>query len=154
MLIVDDDPAFRTLAGLLSESGFVVVGEAESVAGALETARRVRPAAALVDVGLPDGDGFELARQLTALPWQPRVVLTSMHPNAGRARKFAGAGRSRLSTRGIFQGHPSCSGSAPHRHACDGADTLRNDYHAARSGRRGRGSVTGGHRAAAHGGRV
>jgi CheY-like chemotaxis protein len=44
VLIVDDDPAFRALASrLLSESGFVVVGEAESVAGALETARQVRP---------------------------------------------------------------------------------------------------------------
>lgn len=93
VLIVDDDPAFRALAGrLLSESGFVVVGEAESVAGALETARRVRPAAALVDVGLPDGDGFALARQLTALPWKPRVVLTSMHPNAGSSAEVRRSG--------------------------------------------------------------
>jgi DNA-binding NarL/FixJ family response regulator len=93
VLIVDDDPAFRALAGrLLSESGFVVVGEAESVAGALETARLVRPAAALVDVGLPDGDGFDLARQLTALPWQPRVVLTSMHPNAGSSAEVRRSG--------------------------------------------------------------
>ena len=77
------------LAGV---GGFVVVGEAESVAGALETARQVRPAAALVDVGLPDGDGFELARQLTALPWQPRVVLTSMHPNAGSSAEVRRSG--------------------------------------------------------------
>jgi DNA-binding NarL/FixJ family response regulator len=93
VLIVDDDPAFRALAGrLLSESGFVVVGEAESIAAALEAARRVRPAAALVDVGLPDGDGFALARQLTALPWQPRVVLTSMHPNVGSSAEVRRSG--------------------------------------------------------------
>ena len=93
VLIVDDDPAFRALASrLLSDSGFVVVGEAESIAGALETARRVRPSAALVDVGLPDGDGFALARQLTALPWQPRVVLTSMHPNVGSSAEVRRSG--------------------------------------------------------------
>jgi DNA-binding NarL/FixJ family response regulator len=93
VLIVDDDPAFRALAGrLLSACGFVVVGEADSIDGALETARRVRPSAALVDVGLPDGDGFALARQLTALPWQPRVVLTSMHPNVGSSAEVRRSG--------------------------------------------------------------
>jgi len=93
VLIVDDDPAFRALAGrLLSDCGFAVVGEADSIAAALETARRVRPSAALVDVGLPDGDGFALARELTALPWQPRVVLTSMHPNAGSSAEVRRSG--------------------------------------------------------------
>jgi DNA-binding NarL/FixJ family response regulator len=32
----------------------------------------------LVDVELPDGDGITLARELAALPWRPRVVLTSI----------------------------------------------------------------------------
>jgi CheY-like chemotaxis protein len=84
VLIVDDDPAFRALASqLLVDCGFVVVGEADSVADALSTAIRVRPSAALVDVELPDGDGFTLARELAALPWQPRVVLTSTYPGVG-----------------------------------------------------------------------
>jgi CheY-like chemotaxis protein len=30
-----------------------------------------------VDVSLPDGDGIELARRLAAMPWRPRVLLTS-----------------------------------------------------------------------------
>jgi DNA-binding NarL/FixJ family response regulator len=36
----------------------------------------------LVDVGLPDRDGIELARELAALPWAPRVVLTSTDRDA------------------------------------------------------------------------
>jgi DNA-binding NarL/FixJ family response regulator len=93
VLIVDDDATFRALAGrLLVDSGFVVVGEADSFSGGLETAKRVRPSAALVDVGLPDGDGFALARELTALPWQPRVVLTSMHPNVGSTAEVRRSG--------------------------------------------------------------
>jgi DNA-binding NarL/FixJ family response regulator len=79
VLVVDDDPEFRKLAGrLLAASGLTVVGEADSVAAALAAAARLEPAAILVDVELPDGDGVTLARELAALPWRPRVVLTSI----------------------------------------------------------------------------
>ena len=79
MLVVDDDPTFRRLARLLlAARGLDVIAEAGSVAEALATARRVRPAAALVDVELPDGDGFALAGELSALSWSPRVVVTSV----------------------------------------------------------------------------
>jgi CheY-like chemotaxis protein len=79
VLIVDDDPAFRALARrLLDDCGLAVVGEADSVAEALSTATELEPSAVLVDVGLPDGDGFTLARQLAALPWRPRVLMTSV----------------------------------------------------------------------------
>jgi DNA-binding NarL/FixJ family response regulator len=75
---VDDDPTFRRLARLLlAAHGLVVVAEAGTVADALSTAMEVRPTAALVDVELPDGDGFTLAGQLAAMPWSPRVVVTS-----------------------------------------------------------------------------
>lgn len=38
--------------------------------------------AALVDVGLPDGGGLELARRIAALPWSPRVLITSSDVDA------------------------------------------------------------------------
>ena len=41
-----------------------------------------RPDAVLVDVGLPDRDGIDLANELTELPWRPRVVLTSSDKDA------------------------------------------------------------------------
>jgi len=79
VLVVDDDPEFRKLAGrLLAASCLTVVGEAGSVAAALEAAVRLEPSAVLLDVELPDGDGITLARELAALPWRPRVVLTSI----------------------------------------------------------------------------
>jgi two-component system nitrate/nitrite response regulator NarL len=79
VLIVDDDPEFRELAGrLLAACGLTVVGEADTVAAALTAASRLEPAAILVDVELPDGDGVTLARKLAALPWGPRIVLTSI----------------------------------------------------------------------------
>ena len=70
VLVVDDDATFRRLARrLLAADGLVVVAEADSVAAALSMAEETKPAA-LVDVELPDGDGFELAGRLTALPWR------------------------------------------------------------------------------------
>jgi CheY-like chemotaxis protein len=78
--VVDDDPAFRELARrLLVASGLTVVGESAGVRAAVADAVQLRPAACLVDVELPDGDGVTLARVLSALPWHPRVVLTSIN---------------------------------------------------------------------------
>jgi CheY-like chemotaxis protein len=78
VLVVDDDPAFRRLAQRILEAcGLAVAGEADTAASALSVAGALRPDAVLVDVGLPDSDGITLARELTALPWRPRVVLTS-----------------------------------------------------------------------------
>jgi DNA-binding NarL/FixJ family response regulator len=86
VVLIDDDPAFRQLARrVLGTMGFSVVGEGDSVATGLATAVDLQPQAVLVDVGLPDGDGVELARELVALPWRPRVVLTSVDPDAASA---------------------------------------------------------------------
>lgn len=79
VLVVDDDPEFRRLAcRLLAVNGLTVVGEADSVATALAAAALLEPSAILLDVELPDGDGVTLARELSALPWRPRIVLTSI----------------------------------------------------------------------------
>jgi DNA-binding NarL/FixJ family response regulator len=83
ILIVDDDPAFRELAGrILVDLGLRVTAQADTAAGAIAMALGTRPDAALVDVDLPDGDGIELAGKLAALPWSPRIVLTSVDPDA------------------------------------------------------------------------
>jgi CheY-like chemotaxis protein len=78
VLVIDDDAAFRELAvRMLETMGLSVVGEADTVQAATAAALRLRPQAALVDVVLPDGDGVSLAVELAALPWGPRIVLTS-----------------------------------------------------------------------------
>jgi DNA-binding NarL/FixJ family response regulator len=83
VLIVDDDPDFRGLASRIIAAGQpVVVSEAGTVAAAIAAALELEPSAALVDVGLPDGNGITLAGELAALPWRPHVVLTSSNPYA------------------------------------------------------------------------
>jgi DNA-binding NarL/FixJ family response regulator len=93
VLLVDDDQAFRGLARrLLVAAGLGVIGEAATVAAATAAALELKPSAALVDVGLPDGDGVSLARELAALPWPMRIVLTSTDPQAASADDVARSG--------------------------------------------------------------
>jgi CheY-like chemotaxis protein len=86
VLVVDDDPGFLALATRILESlGVKDISTAPTAATAIATAEATRPHAALVDVGLPDGDGIELAMRLAALPWAPRVVLTSTDDDVATA---------------------------------------------------------------------
>ena len=83
VLLIDDDPSFCLLARrVLGASGLDVIGEADTAADGAAAAQRLRPDAILVDVGLPDRDGVNLAGELSALPWGPRVVLCSSDPDA------------------------------------------------------------------------
>jgi DNA-binding NarL/FixJ family response regulator len=83
VLLIDDDPAFRGLARrVLSGTPLSVVGEADSVGTGMAAALDLKPDVILVDVGLPDGDGIALGRELVRLPWRPRVVLTSVDRDA------------------------------------------------------------------------
>jgi DNA-binding NarL/FixJ family response regulator len=83
VLLVDDDPAFLSLATRVVESiGVEVVATAEDAAAAIVAANATRPDAVLVDVGLPDRNGIDLGYELAALPWGPRVVLTSTDRDA------------------------------------------------------------------------
>ena len=78
VLIVDDHPGFRARARALLESeGFRVVGEAGSGAEGVRTAEELAPDVILLDVQLPDTDGFAVAATVTANGRDVKVVLTS-----------------------------------------------------------------------------
>jgi DNA-binding NarL/FixJ family response regulator len=78
VLIVDDAPVFREVAReLLEARGYEVAGEADSAAGALEAVERLAPDAVMLDVQLPDGDGFELSAKIAGTAAAPRVLLVS-----------------------------------------------------------------------------
>lgn len=78
VLVVDDHPGFRSRARLLLEAeGYEVVGEASDGEAALTEARRLGPDLVLLDVQLPDLDGFDVAARITANGGAPAVVLTS-----------------------------------------------------------------------------
>jgi len=78
VLIVDDHPVFRSDAKeLLEAAGYHVVGEAENAAGAIAETRRLAPDVVLLDIQLPDRDGFAVAAEIASPPGAPRIVLIS-----------------------------------------------------------------------------
>jgi DNA-binding NarL/FixJ family response regulator len=90
VLIVDDHAPFRDAARVLLEGkGFEVVGESEDVAGALAAAERLQPSIVLLDIGLPDGDGFEVAERLASSDDPPIVILVSSREVAWYRRRLA-----------------------------------------------------------------
>ena len=93
VLIVDDHPSFRATARLLLESeGFDVIGEAADGTSGLLAARELTPDLVLLDVQLPDVDGFQVAAELTGGGGGPAVVLTSSRDEADFGPLVAASG--------------------------------------------------------------
>ena len=92
VVIVDDHDGFRASArALLEQEGFDVVGEAADGVTALAAVDRLRPDVVLLDIQLPDLDGFVVAERLAAGPDPPRVVLISSREPRTYGRRLAGA---------------------------------------------------------------
>ncbi|MDB6090232.1 MAG: hypothetical protein JWN85_3016, partial [Gammaproteobacteria bacterium] len=78
ILVADDNnDALESLATLLELSGHEVY-TAPNGAAALETAEQQRPEVALLDIGMPKLDGYEVARRIRAQPWGQRITLVAL----------------------------------------------------------------------------
>ena len=89
LLLVDDHPTFRSRArALLDAGGFIVVGEAASGEEALEAAGRLKPDVVLLDIVLPDLDGFAVCERLVDCDVSTAVVLTSTRDIAVYRRRL------------------------------------------------------------------
>jgi CheY-like chemotaxis protein len=88
VLVVDDNPvAQRLLAGLLSKRGFEVVA-ARNGRAALDTLEEVDCDAVLMDVEMPEMDGFEATRRIRASRHSalPIIAITSLSLDGDRRR--------------------------------------------------------------------
>ncbi len=89
VLVVDDHAGFRAVARrVLEADGWSVVGEAVDGASALAVAERLDPDVVLLDIGLPDHDGFAIADRLAGLV-SARVVLVSSRERAAYGDRIA-----------------------------------------------------------------
>jgi DNA-binding NarL/FixJ family response regulator len=78
VLIVDDHPSFRAVAQLVLETdGFSVVGIAADGESGVAAILRLAPDVALLDIELPDIDGFEVAARLREAGSVTAIVLAS-----------------------------------------------------------------------------
>jgi DNA-binding NarL/FixJ family response regulator len=85
LVLIDDHEALRGgLEMMLNNSGFEVVGSAGNMAAGLDLVDHARPDVAIVDIGMPDGNGIDLTRQLLERHPDLAVVLYT-----GRRRRRA-----------------------------------------------------------------
>ena len=105
VLIVDDHPSFRASARtLLQAEGYEVVGEAENGEMAVAIARELHPDLVLLDVQLPDLDGFQVAERITAHNGAPAVVLTSSRDSSDFGPLVSGSGARGFISKGDLSG--------------------------------------------------
>jgi DNA-binding NarL/FixJ family response regulator len=105
VLIVDDHPSFRRCARtLLTAEGFEVVGEAADGAGAVELAAELEPELVLLDIRLPDIDGFEVTRRLLAREPTLTIVLVSSRDRSEYGDLVGTSGARGFITKGDLSG--------------------------------------------------
>ncbi len=96
LLVVDDHEPFRAfICGLLAGERIDIAGVAHDGASAIKAVSSLHPDVVLLDVNLPDIDGFEVAERLALRPSPPLVVLTSTRDASdfgGRLRRAPVAG--------------------------------------------------------------
>ncbi len=92
IVIVDDDDRFRAQAtAVLEADGFVVIGEASGGERGLAAIRDLEPDIVLIDIGLPDIDGFEVARTVGGESDAKVVLMSTREASAYGPRMLAGS---------------------------------------------------------------
>lgn len=94
VLLVDDNDDFLegVAAWLAGEPEFEVIGTAHSGREAIEQVERLGPEVVLMDVTMPDMNGFEAARSIKSHPGAPRVILTTFHVSEAARHEAWAAG--------------------------------------------------------------
>lgn len=109
-LVVDDHDGFRASARRLLESaGFLVIGESADAAAAVADAARLQPDVVLLDIQLPDGDGFAVAERLSLHSPASLVVLTSSRERGDFGPRVSASGVRGFITKTELSGERICA---------------------------------------------
>ena len=96
ILLADDHPIVRKGFRLIlrTEPGFEIVGEAANGREAVEMAGALKPEVVIMDVSMPELNGIEATRRITAISPRTRVVALTMHRDSVYVREILRAGAS------------------------------------------------------------
>jgi CheY-like chemotaxis protein len=89
ILLVEDDPLLRHAFRLLLEDAGYRVHEAGTAAQALDRAASERPSLVLLDLGLPDRPGLEVARSITSQPETAGIRVVALTGRVGARERDA-----------------------------------------------------------------
>jgi two-component system, NarL family, nitrate/nitrite response regulator NarL len=105
IVIVDDNAGFRASARrVLEDEGYRVLAEAADGSSGLQAALEAHPEVALIDVQLPDIDGFEVASRLLALDPGLVIVLVSSRDRSQYGSRVEASGARGFITKGELSG--------------------------------------------------
>jgi len=95
-MLVDDHKMIRDgLRALISQhNNMEVIGEAADGKSAVQVARKISPDVIVIDIGMPELNGIEATRQITALKCKPKVIGLSMHADRRYVTQMLKAGAS------------------------------------------------------------
>ena len=86
VVVIDDEPGIVDFVEMgLGHEGLHVISAGDAASG-LDTIRRVRPQIVILDIGLPDGDGFEVLRRIRVESDVPVIILTARGDVGDRVR--------------------------------------------------------------------
>ena len=106
LLIVDDEPLARVGMRTIipwHEKGFEILGEAANVNDALELARRTPPDLALVDIVMPEKNGFELIREIQKINTGCKFIIISCRSTVEFYRQAISMGVSEYIQKGTLE---------------------------------------------------
>jgi len=94
ILLADDHKLIRGGLRLVidQQPDLSVVGEADDGRQAVELTKSLKPKVVVMDIGMPNLNGIEAARQITAMRPDTAVVMLSMHSDEGYVLRALGAG--------------------------------------------------------------
>ena len=102
VLVIEDDPAIQTMIQLmLRKGGYEVVSAPDALVG-LRVAYQTRPHAIILDVMMPEMDGFEACRRLREMTDAPIFFLTGAAKTAGDAAKGLDLGADEYMTKPFY----------------------------------------------------
>ena len=85
LLIVDDDNPFRErLARAMEKKGFIVT-QAEGVKKGIDSVKIIKPAFAVIDLRLNDGNGLEVVKEIQSLNTNSRIIMLTGYGNISTA---------------------------------------------------------------------
>ena len=104
VLIVDDQAPFRDVARMVVDmtDGFEVVGEAVDGTSGVSAATELQPTLVLMDLNMPDIDGFEATRRIRLVSPSTRVLMLSTHDPADFRDQARSAGASDFISKSTF----------------------------------------------------
>lgn len=80
IIVVDDHPAIRmAVKFMVMEKGHTILGDYDNGVDALQQIRNLKPDVVILDINIPQIDGFDVLKRINELDYKPKIIVLSSH---------------------------------------------------------------------------